>query len=139
MKVSSKATQRAGALRSLGVAKGTAASGSGKVSVNDITLTKHVDRSSPTLFRFCCEGRTIPKAWVTIRKAGATPFEYLKYTLTNVRIVNVTTGGNSGDSISESVRLNFTAFEVEYVPRKLDGSPDAAIRMGWDVAKNASI
>ena len=46
------------------VAQSAPAGSSGKVAVNDITFTKHVDRSSPTLYRLCCEGRFIPTAWL---------------------------------------------------------------------------
>ena len=31
-------------------------SGSGKVNVNDITVTKYIDRASPNLIQSCCNG-----------------------------------------------------------------------------------
>ena len=36
--------------------------GSGKVNVQDLSLTKYIDVSSPDLMLSCCNGKHIPKA-----------------------------------------------------------------------------
>ena len=45
-------------------------------------------------------------------------------------------GSGSDDMLTETVTLNFARVKFEYVPQKKDGSGDASIPMGWDVAAN---
>lgn len=44
--------------------------GSGKVSVQDIFVTKELDKSSPKLMEACLTGRTLPRATITIYRSG---------------------------------------------------------------------
>ena len=114
--------------------------GAGKVNVQDISFTKYVDKSSPNLMQYCCNGKHFPEALLTVRKAGENPLEYLKITLKDLMIAAVTTGGSGGeDRLTENVTLNFAQFKVEYTPQKKDGTGDAAVTIGWDVAKNVKV
>ena len=45
-------------------------SGASKARVNDITVTKYVDKASPKLFQNCCTGKAFATATLTVRKAG---------------------------------------------------------------------
>jgi type VI secretion system secreted protein Hcp len=114
--------------------------GDGKVNVQDISFTKYVDKSSPNLMQYCCNGKHFAEALLTVRKAGETPLEYLKLTLKDLMITAVSTGGSGGeDRLTENVTLNFSQFKVEYTPQKKDGTGDAAVTIGWDVAKNVKV
>jgi type VI secretion system secreted protein Hcp len=44
--------------------------GMGRVSFNDMMITKNLDKASPALFQHCCNGQPIAKAVLTSRKAG---------------------------------------------------------------------
>src|SRR5215813_15294622 len=51
--------------------------GAGKVNVQDLSLTKYIDLSSPDLMLSSCSGKLIKKGQLTVRKAsGTTPLEY---------------------------------------------------------------
>jgi type VI secretion system secreted protein Hcp len=114
--------------------------GAGKVNVQDISLTKYVDKSSPNLMQYCCNGKHFSEALLTVRKAGENPLEYLKITLKDLMISAVSTGGSGGeDRLTENVTLNFAEFKVEYTPQKKDGTGDAAVTIGWDIAKNVKV
>src|SRR6185503_5261492 len=54
--------------------------GAGKVQIQDLTITKYIDKASPTLFTMCCSGKHLGTANLTVRKAGGTALEYLKIT-----------------------------------------------------------
>jgi type VI secretion system secreted protein Hcp len=111
--------------------------GSGKVHVDDLTITKYVDKSTPNIFKGCCKGTHIPEAKLTVRKAGDKPLEYLKITMKDIVVSSYATGGNSDkDRITETVTLNFAQVKVEYTPQKKDGSGEASIPVGWNVAQN---
>jgi type VI secretion system secreted protein Hcp len=84
-----------------------------------------------------CSGKHFPDALLIVRKAGDKPIEYLKIKMTEVLITSVTTGGSGGeDRLTENVTLNFAKVKVEYTPQKDDGSADATLNMGWDIAAN---
>jgi len=116
-------------------------SGSGKVSVQDLTITKYVDKATPNLMKTCCNGTHYTEAFLTVRKAGgASPVEYYVLKMYPVMITNIDSGGSGGeDRLSETVTLNFGKMEVDYTPQMEDGSADAAIHIGWDIATNAEL
>ena len=114
--------------------------GAGKVSINDLTLTKYIDKSTTNLFLSCCNGKHYKDAKLTVRKAGEKPVEYLKITMTDVLVTNVSQGGSGGeDRLVENVSLNFAKVKVEYTGQKQDGSADATMDAGWDLAKNIKV
>jgi type VI secretion system secreted protein Hcp len=114
--------------------------GSGKVNVQDLSITKHIDKSSPNLMQYCCNGKHFAEALLTVRKAGENPLEYLKIKMQDLIISSVSTGGSGGeDRLTENVVLNFAKFHVDYTPQKKDGSGEAAITVGWNIAENVKL
>lgn len=113
--------------------------GAGKVSVQDLSLTKYVDKASPVLMLACCNGKHFAEALLTVRKAGENPLEYFKVTLKEVLVSAVSTGGSGGeDRLTENVTLNFAEFKVEYSPQSKEGSGEAAVECAWNIAGNAA-
>ena len=111
--------------------------GAGKVSVQDLSFTKYVDKSTPTLMKYCCNGKHFDEAVLTLRKAGESPLEYFKLTINKVLITSISTGGSAGeDQLTENLTLNFAEMTVDYTPQKADGSSDAAVTIGWNIATN---
>ena len=114
--------------------------GAGKVSVQDLSVTKYVDKSSANLQLSCCNGKHFKEALLTVRKAGENPLEYLKITMKEVIVSAVSTGGSGGeDRLTENVTLNFAEFKTEYTPQKPDGSGDAAVEAAWNIAENVKV
>ena len=114
-----------------------AGGGAGKVNVQDLTFTHYVDKASPNLMKMCCNGEHFNEAVLVVRKAGKSPLTYMKITLKSGIVSSVSTGGSGGeDRLTESVSLNFSEFESTYVPQMPDGSGDAEITVGWNIAKN---
>ena len=112
--------------------------GTGKVNVQDVSVTKFIDSSSPQLMLACCKGTHFENALITVRKAGEKPLEYVKVKMQTVFISNVTTGGSgNSDRLTESLVLNFGKVSVDYIPQKDDGTGGTAIPFGWDIAANA--
>lgn len=112
--------------------------GSGKANIQDISVTKYVDKASPILFGKCCEGNHIKEAVLTVRKAGGKdPLEYLKLTLTDILVSSVSTGGSGGqERLTENVLLNFAKFKLEYTPQKADGSAEGAVPFAFNIKEN---
>lgn len=114
--------------------------GGGKVSVQDISITKWLDKSSPVLMQYCSTGKQFTEAVLTVRKAGGdSPLEYLIITMKDVIVTSISTGGSGGeDRLTENTALNFSQYKVEYQPQKPDGTADGGkIPWEWDIAANA--
>src|SRR5262245_20508654 len=113
--------------------------GAGKVNVQDLSFTKWVDSSSPKLMLACCNGKHYDEAFLTVRKAGEKPVEYIKIKLTEVLVTSVSTGGSGGeDRLTENVTLNFAKVNVDYIPQDDKGAAGTAIPMTWDIAANVN-
>ena len=111
--------------------------GAGKVNVQDLSFTHYIDKSSANLMMLCCNGKHFEEATLVVRKAGEMPLEYLILTMKGGLISSVSTGGSGGeDRLTENITLNFSEFKTEYVPQMADGSGDASIIIGWNIAKN---
>ena len=111
--------------------------GAGKVNVQDLSFTHYVDKASANLVKMCCNGKHIEEATLVVRKAGETPLEYLIITMKSGLVASVSTGGSGGeDRLTENVTLNFAEFKIEYVPQLADGSGDASVIAGWNIANN---
>jgi len=111
--------------------------GAGKVSVQDISVTKYLDKSSPELMLHCANGKHIKERLITVRKAGENPVEYLKIKLTDILISSVQHAGHGSDLLTEALSLNFGKFHVEYQEQGADGKAKGGpVVMGWDVKAN---
>jgi type VI secretion system secreted protein Hcp len=112
--------------------------GAGKVNVQDLSFTKWVDKSSPDLLQACCTGKHFGSATLIVRKAGGTPLEYVKVTLTPAMITAMTTGGSGGeDRLTENITLNFGKVKFEYVEQLANGAKGATPSMAFDVTSNS--
>ena len=111
--------------------------GAGKVNVQDLSLTKYIDKASPDILLSCCNGKHIKEATLVVRKAGENPLEYLTITMSDLIVTSVSTGGSGGeDRLTENVTLNFAKVKVGYVEQTPTGAAGAKPSMIWDIAGN---
>lgn len=116
--------------------------GAGKVNIQNLSLTKSLDKSTPNLMMACSSGKHYPQATLTVRKAGGSqPVEYLIITLKEVLVATYGSNADHGDEVlSETITLNFATVEVSYQPQKADGGKDGgAIKYGWNIRENVKI
>lgn len=112
--------------------------GAGKVIVQDLSFTKYVDKATPKIYESIANGEHIAEVKLTVsddRYSGKEP--YLTYTLKNVLISSVSTGGSgSEDRLTENVSLNFEHIKVTYQPFDNKKKSDNPVEFTWDVATN---
>ena len=114
--------------------------GAGKVSFTDLSCAKKLDKASPILYLSCSTGKHIPKAVLTLRKAGGKQEDYFRVTMSDVLVSSVQDSGHAqGDVPLESFTLNFAKIEFAYKPQKADGTLDAAITSGYDLKKSINV
>ena len=113
--------------------------GAGKVSMQDLTISKYIDKSSPKIFEALATGKHLPEIKLVLR-SGSSQVEYLTWTLKDVVITNYSTGGNSGeDRPMESISFNFAQIKMSYVEQDAKGSTGAAVEFGWDIKANKKV
>jgi type VI secretion system secreted protein Hcp len=113
--------------------------GAGVVNVQDLSLTKYVDKASPALLLRVMNGAHIPDATLVVRKAGSTPVEYIKILMTEVLVTSISMGGSGGeDRLTENVSLNFAKVEFAYSYVDAGGKTIAVTPTKWDIATNTT-
>ncbi|MFT4825709.1 MAG: type VI secretion system secreted protein Hcp [Cryomorphaceae bacterium] len=102
------------------------ASSTGNITcVQDVSITKHVDLASPELLMGQVENRAYNTATLTVRKAGATPLEFVVIKFNNVYVSSYFTGASGGeDRLTEKVTLNFQSAEYIYTSQDATGVAD---------------
>lgn len=96
----------------------------GKTSIDELKITKHVDKASTAIMSSLRTNEMIKKATLTVRKAGENPLEYMKIALEQARIVSYSTSGDSaegGPEVTEDVGIAFKKITVTYTPQGQDG------------------
>ena len=114
--------------------------GTGTASVQDLSISKYVDKSSPTIVQSCCQGVHMPEAVLTLRKAGGNePVEYLKITLKEVLVSSHSLGSGGGDQVAENITLNFAQFNMEYQPQDNTGAKKGGAVTGkWNIPQKTA-
>jgi type VI secretion system secreted protein Hcp len=119
---------------------GSAGGGAGKVSMQDLSLVRRLDKASPQLMLACATGKHFPEAVLVCRKSGDPAVEYYKITLSDVLVSSVQTGGSAGDTVpTESVSLNFTKIKWEYVPVDATGTAQEPVVAEYDLRTATAI
>ncbi|MEI6165898.1 MAG: type VI secretion system tube protein Hcp [bacterium] len=87
----------------------------GRVSMQELSLTKYLDKSSPVLIGRVCMGMSFGSASLMVRNAASTG-EFYRVTLTNVIVESYSTGGWGGqDRMTENIALGYKAFKIDYI------------------------
>lgn len=92
----------------------TGGAGSGKVAVQEFTVVKQMNNSSPHLMEKCCTGEHIPSVQLTLASKEK-PIEYMKIKLTDVLISSYQTGGaGAGGSVPmDQVSFSFRSVDIQ--------------------------
>jgi type VI secretion system secreted protein Hcp len=104
---------------------------------SDLSATKAVDEASNSLNEACWTGKTIPSAVLTVQRQGSDAgdkVDYLKITMTDVLISNISTSGGSADVPTETLSLNYASVMREYFTTQTTGGSGGWQSTGWNVA-----
>lgn len=111
--------------------------GVGATHVSDVSISKRVDTSTPTLMFFCMTGEHIPKGKIIIRKAGGSKLEYYIVEMEEILISGVQNAGH-GPDMTESLSFNFAKFKMKYVPQLASGGGGSPVPVGYDISAGKS-
>jgi type VI secretion system secreted protein Hcp len=112
--------------------------GAGKVVMQDFHFVMKINKASPKLFLHCANGKHIPKAVLTCRKAGGEQLAFLKIEFSDILVSSYQTGGSGHSDIvpTDQISINFSKIEVDYKPQDAQGALGASVKAGWDVKQN---
>jgi len=106
----------------------------GDVIVEDISLVKELDKSSPKIAEAVCKGKVFPKVEIhlTASIADAGRVTYYVYDLKNVLVTSYNIGGSgqAEDVPTENFSLNFEEITVTYYEVE-KGKPKGHIEFSW--------
>lgn len=129
---------------SLSQPRGGAASGGGalrteRAHFGDLSVYKAIDKATPSLAHACASGTHLNKATFQLCRAGGDTQLYMKFTLQDVIITAVRSGGRGyGEKIPlEEISLSYSQIEWEYFPTKVTtGMVEGRIVKNWNLKTN---
>jgi type VI secretion system secreted protein Hcp len=116
--------------------------GAGKVHIQDMNITKLVDKASPLLMLAAASGQHFASAVLTAQRVQleSDPLEYLTITLSDLMVGSYQMEAAAGQPVpTDQVSFSFTRIEIVYQPQRADGTLDAPVSAGWDVVANHKI
>ena len=118
------------------VSTGGARSGQ-RVDIQDMSITKALDKASPKIFAACCKGTHIPEITIELCRATENKEPYMRYTMESAIISSVSVGGGGGGLPTESVTFNYGKLTWNYIQtHHQDGSPKGNVEKWWSCVDN---
>jgi type VI secretion system secreted protein Hcp len=104
----------------------------------DFSITKNLDKASPKLALFCCNGTHIQKVKVELCRATGDKQKYMEYVLSDVIVSHWTPGGSAqGGEHLEQVGFNYGKIEWTYTETDhKTGKPKGDVKAHWDLIAN---
>jgi type VI secretion system secreted protein Hcp len=111
-----------------------------RVSMQDFSIVKTLDKASPKLFLCCCKGEHIPEVKLELCRATGDKSKYMEYKMTDVLISSVRKGGTAqgGEALPmEEVGFNYGKIELTYTETDhKTGKPKGDVKANWDLVVN---
>ncbi len=127
--------------QTLNIGSQSSGSGAGKITFNPFSITRKIDRASPTFFQMACSGTPFKQVALGARKAGGGKASGSIYLVFMFKLVAVKTISWSYDDESpkETVTFEYGGLIVKYNLQKPDGSLDSTDYIGgWNKVKNVA-
>ena len=109
----------------------------GDVIVDDISLVKELDKSSPKIAEAVCKGKVYPKVDIhlTASIANAGRVTYYVYELKNVLVTSYNIGGSgqAEEVPTENISLNFEEIKTTYTEFDSAGEKKGNVEYSWKV------
>lgn len=91
------------------------------VSISEISISKEMDETSPSLFALACVG-TGKTVKIDCSRTGDKPQIFASYELSNVLVSAYSVDAGGGSVPREKISLNFEKIQFEYFPVSPDGT-----------------
>jgi type VI secretion system Hcp family effector len=110
---------------------------SGRCNHQDFSVVKTLDKASPELSLYCCNGKHIKKMTLQLCRATGDKQPYMDYLFEDVIISSVSIGGGGGGIPTESVTFNYGKLNWVYVETDHEtGKKKGQVKKWWDLINN---
>jgi type VI secretion system secreted protein Hcp len=130
-----------GAENKMTIGSASSGAGAGKATLNELTIEKPVDSTSPALFGMLGAGTKISGMELVARKAGpaGTAPIYMRYTFQLAFVTSQTQTGAAGDDgIQEKLTFSYGSVKQTYVKLGASGTPAGTVFGSWNQVTNTS-
>jgi type VI secretion system secreted protein Hcp len=125
-------------------ASGPASTGGGRGSQRcdheDFTIVHMLDKASPKLALFCCNGKHIPSIVMEICRATGDKQKYMEYKLSDAIVSSVHPAGSSkADEPIPLEQVSFSYGKIEWTYTTTDhksGKAGGDVKANWDLTAN---
>ncbi len=115
----------------------------GDVVLEDIVVTKELDKSSPKIAEAVCNGKVFPKVEIHLTRSytDSGRVTYYAYELTNVLVTSYNVSGSTdGEDVPvESFSLNYEEIKVTYTENDSKGNKKGNVEYSWKVEEGQAI
>jgi len=126
------------------LASGSSSSGGARSSQRcdhkDFTIVKTLDKASPKLALFCCNGQHIKEIKLELCRATGDKVKYMEYKLSDAIVSGVRPGGSAqGSETLPLEEVSFNYGKIEWVYTATDhktGKPAGDVKAHWDLTAN---
>jgi len=110
----------------------------GKVKLQEFSINRKIDKSSPRLFEMACSGTPFQEVGLALRKGAGGKMAGKIYLVFRFKLVAVKTISWSYDDESpkEAMTFEYGGLQIHYTPQKPDGSPGEIVAGGWNQVRN---
>lgn len=114
--------------------------GAGKVTFNPFSITRPIDKSSPTLFQNACSGKAFQMVGLGLRKGAGDDSAGQFFLSFMFKLVAVKTISWSHDETSpkETITFEYGGLQVRYGIQNPNGTIGAVLAGGWNRVANVA-
>ena len=125
-------------------ASGSASSGGGRSAERcdhqDFSVVKTMDKASPKLALYCCNGSHIDKINLELCRATGDKQKYMEYVFSDVIVSSVRPGGSAqGGEALPLEEVSFNYGKIEWIYTETDhktGKAKGDVKADWDLTAN---
>jgi len=126
--------------QTLGIGSQSTGAGAGKVTFNPFSITRKVDKSSPTFFQNACSGKAFKSVYLGMRKSAGNEATGAFFLVFQFKLVAVKTVGwaHDDEAPKETVTLEYGGLLVKYGQQNPNGQISTVFPGGWNRVKNTA-
>ncbi len=124
--------------QTLNIGSQSTGAGAGKVTFNPFSITRKIDKSSPTLFSMACSGTPFEEVVLGLRKSSGGTTTGRVYLVFRFKLVAVKTisWAYDDESPKETVTFEYGGLQIHYSQQEASGKMKAQISGGWNRVRN---
>jgi len=109
----------------------------GTASLSSVTISRAVDKASPTVFQGCCAGDVWDEVFIRARRTtsgGSTAMTYMTVSLKNAMIESYSVSGAAESRPMETFGIAFDFVKWEHAVEDASGGKAGHVEASWNLA-----